>query len=276
MGTDMAAIDEEQVAELLGRFVNDLGATISAGNVLIGDKLGLYQTLAEAGPLTPSELAAYTATAERYVREWLPGQAAGGYISYDAETGRYSMTEAQALAFADPTGLVLPGAFQLAVACLSDESMILDAFRTGRGVAWGEHHPDVFTGCERFYRPGYVANLVSSWIPAVAGLRGDWPRASLSPMSAAGWERRPASWPEPIQPRPSPGSTHTWNRSSLPGRRPRRRTWPTGAISPWPGRRTSPAAVTGWWQRSTACTTWVTRSVPPATSGRPSPRTASG
>jgi SAM-dependent methyltransferase len=171
MGTDMATIDEEQVAELLGRFVNDLGATISAGNVLIGDKLGLYQTLAEAGPLTPSELAEYTSTAERYVREWLPGQAAGGFISYDAETGRYSMTEAQALAFADPAGLVLPRAFQLAVACLSHESMILDAFGTGGGVAWGEHHPDVFTGCERFYRPGYAANLVSSWIPALDGVQ---------------------------------------------------------------------------------------------------------
>jgi hypothetical protein len=171
MGTDMATIDEEQVAELLGRFVNDLGATISAGNVLIGDKLGLYQTLAEAGPLTPSELAESTSTAERYVREWLPGQAAEGYISYDAETGRYSMTEAQALAFADPAGLVLPGAFQLAVACLSDESMILDAFMTGGGVAWGEHDPDVFTSCERFYRPGYAANLVTSWIPALDGVQ---------------------------------------------------------------------------------------------------------
>jgi SAM-dependent methyltransferase len=166
----MSTIDEDQLAELLGRFVNDLGATISAGNVLIGDQLGLYQALAEAGPLTPKELAAYTGTAERYVREWLPGQAAGGYISYDADTATYSMTEAQAQAFADPAGLLLPGAFQLAVACLSDRSMILDAFRTGRGVAWGEHDPDVFTGCERFYRPGYVANLVSSWIPAVAGL----------------------------------------------------------------------------------------------------------
>jgi hypothetical protein len=145
MGTDTGTIDEEQIDELLGRFVNDLGATISAGNVLIGEKLGLYQMLAEAGPLTPSELAAYTSTAERYVREWLPGQAAGGYISYDAETGRYSMTKAQALAFADPAGLVLPGAFQLAVACLSDESLILDAFRTGGGVAWGDHDPDVFT-----------------------------------------------------------------------------------------------------------------------------------
>lgn len=166
----MSTINEDELAELLGRFVGDLGATVSAGHVVIGDQLGLYRALAEAGPLTPAELAAYTGTAERYVREWLPGQAAGGYISYDADTGHYSMTEVQALAFADPAGLVLPGAFQLAVACLSDRSRILDAFRTGHGVAWGEHDPDVFTGCDRFFRPGYVANLVSSWIPAVAGL----------------------------------------------------------------------------------------------------------
>jgi SAM-dependent methyltransferase len=164
------AVDQEQLDELLGRFVNDLGATMSAGNVVLGDKLGLYRALAEAGPLTPGELAAYTGTAERLVREWLPGQAAGGYISYDIDSQQYSMTAAQALAFADPAGLALPGAFELAVACLTDESKILDAFRTGQGVAWGDHHPGVFTGCERFYRPGYVANLVSSWIPAVPGL----------------------------------------------------------------------------------------------------------
>jgi SAM-dependent methyltransferase len=166
----MTTVTEEQIDELLGRFVTDLGATISAGNVLIGDKLGFYRALAEAGPLTPRELAAYTGTAERYVREWLPGQAAGGYICFDASTGQYSLTDAQALAFADPAGLVLPGAFQLAVACLADEPAILDAFRTGQGVAWGDHHPDVFTGCERFFRPGYVSNLVSSWIPAIPGL----------------------------------------------------------------------------------------------------------
>jgi SAM-dependent methyltransferase len=163
-------VDQEQLDELLGQFVTDLGATISAGNVLLGDKLGLYRALAEAGPLTSSELAAYTGTAERYVREWLPGQAAGRYISYDEATGQYSMTAEQAFAFADPAGLALPGAFQLAAACLADESMILEAFRTGHGVAWGDHDPDVFTGCERFYRPGYVANLIGSWIPAVAGL----------------------------------------------------------------------------------------------------------
>jgi SAM-dependent methyltransferase len=154
--------------DLLGRFVNDLGATISAGNVLIGDRLGLYRALAAAGPQTPGELATRTGTAERYVREWLAGQAASGYVSL--ADGRYSLTEAQALAFVDPDGPSLPGAFELAVACLRDEPMVRDAFRTGRGVAWGDHDPGVFTGCERFFRPGYVANLTGAWIPAVAGL----------------------------------------------------------------------------------------------------------
>jgi SAM-dependent methyltransferase len=161
---------DEQLTELLGRFVGDLGATISAGNVLVGDRLGLYRALAEAGPLTAAELAAYTGTAERYVREWLAGQAASGYVSHDPGARRYWLSPAQATAFADPAGLVLPGAFQLASACLADGSKIVDAFRTGAGVAWGDHHPDVFTGCERFFRPGYVANLVSEWIPAFEGL----------------------------------------------------------------------------------------------------------
>lgn len=160
----------DQLDALLGRFVNDLGATMSTGNVVIGDRLGLYRALAEAGPMNAGELAAYTSTAERYVREWLAGQAAGGNVTYQADAGQYSLNEAQALAFADPHGLELPGAFQLALACLFDQPKILDAFRTGRGVAWGDHHPDVYTGTERFFRPGYVANLVSSWIPAVTGL----------------------------------------------------------------------------------------------------------
>jgi SAM-dependent methyltransferase len=162
-------IDQDKLNELLGRFVGDLGATVSAGNVVIGDRLGLYRALAEAGPFTAAELAAYTGVAERYVREWLPGQAAGHYVTYDGD-GRWSMTPEQALAFADPAGLSLPGAFELAVSCLADEPGIREAFRTGRGLAWGDHHPGVFTGCERFFRPGYVANLLDAWIPAVDGL----------------------------------------------------------------------------------------------------------
>jgi len=164
----LAGMDE--LTNLLDRFVTDLGATIAAGNVLIGDRLGLYRTLAEQGALTPAELAAKSGTAERYVSEWLPGQAASGYVTYDAASGRYALSEAQALAFADPDGLALPGAFELAVSCLADEPKIRDAFTSGHGFAWGDHHPGVFTGCERFYRPGYVANLVSAWIPAVDGL----------------------------------------------------------------------------------------------------------
>jgi len=163
-------MNQHQLDDLLSTFVKDLGATIAAGNVRIGDRLGLYRALADAGPLTPDDLAAYTGTAERYVREWLAGQAASGYVSYDGASGAFWLNDAQALAFADPAGLELPGAFQLALACLADEDKVTHAFRTGDGVAWGDHDPDVYTGCERFFRPGYTANLVDAWIPAVHGL----------------------------------------------------------------------------------------------------------
>jgi SAM-dependent methyltransferase len=166
----MTTIDESRLAELLDRFVHDLGATVSAGNVLIGDELGLYRALAEAGPLTAAEVAEYTGTSERYVREWLPGQAAGGYITYEPDSDRYSLTPEQALGLADPVGLAMPGAFLLAVSTLAAGPAIVEAFRSGRGFAWGDHQDGVFTGCERFYRPGYVQHLLSSWIPAVAGL----------------------------------------------------------------------------------------------------------
>ncbi|MDD7918257.1 class I SAM-dependent methyltransferase [Actinomycetospora callitridis] len=156
--------------DLLAQFINDLGATAAAGNIVIGDRLGLYRGLDEAGPLTSAELATYASLSERYVREWLRGQAAGGLVSYQPETDQFWLTGPQALALADPNGLQLAGAFQLALACFADLPAIEDTFRTGKGFAWGEHHPDVFTGCERFYRPGYVANLVSEWIPAITGL----------------------------------------------------------------------------------------------------------
>jgi SAM-dependent methyltransferase len=170
MTTTSTRTSTQSLDDLLARFVSDLGATMAAGNVVIGDRLGLYRALADAGPLTSTDLATYTGTAERYVREWLRGQAAGGAVSYRDDTDQYWMTPDQALAFADPDGLVLPGAFQLAVACLADLPTITEAFRGGSGVAWGDHHPEVFTGCERFFRPGYSANLVGSWIPAIAGL----------------------------------------------------------------------------------------------------------
>ncbi len=168
MSTD--TVDDAELNQILGRFVTDLGATAAAGNIVIGDRLGLYRALAEAGPLTAAELADYTGTVERYVREWLRGQAAGQLVSYRPDTDQYSMTPAQALAFADPNGLVLPGAFQLALGCFDDRSAIIERFRSGEGFAWGDHGADVSVGCERFFRPGYVANLVSTWLPAVDGV----------------------------------------------------------------------------------------------------------
>ena len=163
-------IDQDKLGELLGRFVGDLGATIAAGNVVVGHRLGLYRGLAE-GPATAEELARRTGTDPRYVAEWLRGQAAGGYVSCDPAAGRFSLTDEQAFALADPEGtLYLPGAFLLALGALRAESQVTDAFRTGAGMGWHEHHEDVFAGTEMFFRPGYVANLTSSWIPALDGV----------------------------------------------------------------------------------------------------------
>ena len=164
-------INQDKLGEFLGTFVTDLGAAIAAGNVVVGHRLGLYRNLAGA-PAAPEELAQRTGTDPRYVAEWLRGQAAGGYVTYDPATGQFSLTDEQAYALADRDGLCLPGAFMLALGALRAESQITDAFRTGAGMGWHEHHEDVFSGCEMFFRPGYVANLVSSWIPALDGVAG--------------------------------------------------------------------------------------------------------
>jgi ubiquinone/menaquinone biosynthesis C-methylase UbiE len=164
------AINEDKLMAFLNRFVTDLGATAAAGNVVVGDRLGLYRALADR-PQRPAELASRTGTAPRYVEEWLRGQAAGGYVEYDPADDTYSMTEEQAFALTDPDGPVFaPGAFQLALGTLRAEPQITEAFRTGEGVGWHEHDNDVFAGCERFFRPGYSANLVASWLPALDGM----------------------------------------------------------------------------------------------------------
>jgi SAM-dependent methyltransferase len=165
------AINEEKMNQLLGQFLNDFGGTFHSAMAVIGDKLGLYKALAEAGPMTSAELAEKTGTTERYVREWLASQAAGGYASYDAATGRFFLTEEQAFALTDENGPVfLPGAFQLALSAVRSEPRIATAFKTGEGVGWHEHDSGLFAGTERFFRPGYAANLVDQWIPAFEGL----------------------------------------------------------------------------------------------------------
>jgi ubiquinone/menaquinone biosynthesis C-methylase UbiE len=164
------AVDQDRLMEFLGKFVGDLGATVAAGGVVTGHRLGLYKALAQ-GPATPEQLAERTSTDPRYITEWLRGQAAGGYAQYDPDSGTFSLTEEQAFALTDPDGpLYVPGAFVLALGALRAESQIAEAFRTGAGMGWHEHHSDVFDGCDMFFRPGYLANLVPSWIPALEGV----------------------------------------------------------------------------------------------------------
>jgi SAM-dependent methyltransferase len=168
MSKTTQVIDEAKLNEFLGRFVGDLGAALSAALVVIGDKLGLYRAMGDGAPLTPEELAERTSTDTRYVREWLSNQAAGGYVSY--ADGRFWLSPEQSLALAqEGSPAFVPGAFQLATSLVKDEEKITRAFQTGAGVGWHEHHHDLFAGTERFFRPGYAANLVSSWIPALDG-----------------------------------------------------------------------------------------------------------
>src|ERR671917_588154 len=153
------AVDQGKLNEFLGRFVGDLGATVAAGNIVVGHRLGLYQALA-AGPATPEELAARTQTDPRYITEWLRGQAAGGYVTYQPDSGSYELSEEQAFALADPTGAVYaPGAFVLALSALRAESQITESFRTWAGMGWHEHHDDVFLGCEPFAGDAITDNL---------------------------------------------------------------------------------------------------------------------
>ncbi|HRD61748.1 class I SAM-dependent methyltransferase [uncultured Nocardioides sp.] len=163
-------MDDNLLNQMLGRFVGDLGATITAGGVVLGHRLGLYRALAEASG-TSDDLARRTQCDPRYVAEWARAQAAGGYVTYDPATEVFSLTEEQAFVLANADGAVYaPGAFVLALGSLQAVDRITKAFRTGEGVGWHEHDDDVFVGCEQFFRPGYLANLVPAWLPALDGV----------------------------------------------------------------------------------------------------------
>ncbi len=161
----------DKLNTFVGAFVGDLGAAVHAGMVVIGDRLGLYKALATQ-PMTSAELAAKTSTDERYVREWLASQAAGNYVTYNETSRKFSLTEEQAFALADEDSpAYLPGAFEFALGTLAAVPRITEAFRSGAGMGWNEHDEGVFHGCEKFFRAGYAANLVSSWIPALDGVQ---------------------------------------------------------------------------------------------------------
>jgi SAM-dependent methyltransferase len=166
-----ATIDADKLNAFMGQVVGELGATVNAGLIVIGDRLGLYRAMAGAGPITSGQLAERTGTTERYVREWLNAQAAGGFVEYDAAGDRYVLPAEQAMALADEDSpAFVGGAFQLAVATLRSAERIESAFTSGSGIGWHEHDHGVPIGCERFFRPGYNANLVSAWLPALDGV----------------------------------------------------------------------------------------------------------
>jgi len=165
---DPVALDTAKLEQFVFKAVEEVGATLNAALVVMGDKLGLYQALAGAGGVTPVELARRTGVAERYVREWLNAQAAGGYVSYDPQGGTYTLPPEQTVALTDEQSpAYLPGFFQLALGSVIDSPRITEHARSGTGLGWHEHNHDVFDGCERFFRPGYNANLIDAWLPAL-------------------------------------------------------------------------------------------------------------
>jgi hypothetical protein len=165
------AIDEKKLQAFVEKAIGDMGAALTAGLVVIGDRLGLYRAMAAEGPLTPQALAERTKTTERYVRELLNAQAAAGYVSYDATSGRYFLSDEQAVALADDDSpACVIGGFIGMVGAIRAVPKIREAFKGGHGLGWHEHDPDLFEGTERFFRPGYNAHLVSTWIPALDGV----------------------------------------------------------------------------------------------------------
>ncbi len=165
------AVDEAKLGAFVGQAVTDMGAAISGLLLHLGDRLGLYKAMAGAGPITAGTLAHRTGTAERYVREWLGNQAAGGYVLYDAAEDTYELPPEQAMVVADEDSPVfLGGAFETIASCYADHDAFVDAFRSGKGIAWREHDDRLFSGVLRFFRPGYAAQLVQAWLPALDGV----------------------------------------------------------------------------------------------------------
>lgn len=179
-GSAAQPIDEAKLNAFMAQALADMGGGFTVTLVRIGEQLGLYKAMSGAGPVTPAEVAERTNTNERCIREWLNAQAAGGYVTYDAATGRYTLPPEQALALAvEDSPAYLPGAHQIIRSVILDEAKILEAFRTGKGLGWHEHCTDLFHGTERFFRPSYTAHLTSAWIPALDGVQDKMQQGAL-------------------------------------------------------------------------------------------------
>ncbi len=165
------AVNPEKLNEFVGKFLIDVGAAIHGPAVLIGEQLGLYKALASGGPFTSEALAEKAAIPERYAREWLAGQAASGFVEYDASTSRYWMTPEQIFALTvEDNPVYIPGVYYTIASVYKDQRKIAEAIKSGKGFGWHEHHNDLFIGTKKFFRPGYLANLVSSWLPSMEGV----------------------------------------------------------------------------------------------------------
>ena len=173
-------VDGEKLQQFVSRAVEEVGSTLNTALVVMGDKLGLYRALAGAGGLSSAELAARTGNAERYVREWLNSQAAGGFVEYDPDSSKYRLGAEQAVALTDAESpAYLPGFFQAAVGSVIDSPRIVEAARSGDGLGWHEHVHDVHDGCDRFFRPGYNTHLTAEWLPALDGVVDKLERGAL-------------------------------------------------------------------------------------------------
>ena len=242
---DTIAIDEAKVEAFVNRVVDEIGAALNVPLTVIGDRLGLYRAMADSAPVTPAELAERTRTHERYVREWLAGQAAGGYVEHDPQTGTYVLPVEHAAVLADETSPVYQGGmFQSASAAILAQDRVADRFVTGDGLGWHEHHHDLFHGTASVFGLSYRAYLVQEWIPALDGVEEKLRRGARVADVGAGLGVATILLAQASPSRRSWASTPTSSRSRPRARAPPRRAWPTGCASSSPRRPASPARAT--------------------------------
>lgn len=171
--------DPAKLDAFVGRLIGDVGAAMSSILVVIGDRLGLWRAMADMGPVTARGLAGLTGTSERYISEWLNAQASAGYITYDPDTGRYTLPPEGVTTLADESSpAFFPGLFEVTAACWAGTDKMTENFRTGAGLEWGHQHPCLFAGTERFFRAGYLAHLTGEWIPALDGVEAKLQRGA--------------------------------------------------------------------------------------------------
>ncbi len=262
MATQQPAIDEAKLNEFVGRFAGDLGAVLHAATVLIGDKLGLYKAMSDGAPVSAEELAKRTGTDERYMREWLSAQAASGYVEYDPASDTFRLPAEQAFALTNEYNpLFVPGGLQVAASTIKDSDALAEAIRSGKGVGWHEHHHDLYEGTERFFRPNYIGNLVSAWIPSLDGVEEKLQAGARVADIGCGYGASTIIMAEAY-----PNSTIMSPPSPPPARPPKKPEFKTGVLSGLPPPRSTPALKsTTSWRSSTACTTWATRRGPQPT-----------